>query len=127
MSDTHIWAAKLIDDYNRCFVQRDLHALHRLYVSEGPFTYFDNHADCDSTELEDHLQKVETFFQSGVDISGLDTELVSVSINGHVACITATNRYRGKPDAPPVRVTLVAEQIESEWKIRHLHYSNQPL
>lgn len=103
-----------------------MHELRSLYVDSGPFTYFDNHAFCDAINLEDHLRKIEEFFHSGSDIPGLDTEVLSVMGSGHVACITAITRYKGKADLPPVRLTLIAEQIGTEWKIRHLHYSNQP-
>lgn len=119
-------AERLVDAYNKSFATKDIKALRRLYVESGPFTYFDNHANCDSTDLDDHLKKVDAFFQSGNDIPGLDTEILSVNANGNVACITAKTRYRGKSELPQVRLTLVAECIGDEWKIRHLHYSNQP-
>ena len=126
MNDLHAEAKELIEKYNLCFGSRDILALRELYVASGPFTYFDNHANCDSTDLEDHLKKVKRFFDSQVEIAGLDTQVLSVHVNSGMACITAHVRYRGNMEQPVVWLTLVAEQSTSGWKIRHLHYSNLP-
>ena len=56
---------ELLARYNRAFYDRDLAALRALYVPDVGVPYFDNHADCDSTDLETHLEKVATFFETG--------------------------------------------------------------
>ena len=56
---------ELLERYNRAFYDRDLAALRALYVPDVEVPYFDNHTDCDSTDLESHLDKVATFFETG--------------------------------------------------------------
>jgi hypothetical protein len=120
-------ALALIEAYNDCFVKRDIQELRNLYVPSGPFTYFDNHAGCDSTDIEDHLAKVQCFFESNADIPGLDTELIAAHIFNGTACITAHVRYRRQGEADTVRMSLFAELHGEQWRIRHLHYSALPV
>ena len=56
---------ELLKRHNRAFYDRDLAALRALYVPDVEVPYFDNHADCDSTDIETHLDKVATFFETG--------------------------------------------------------------
>lgn len=55
----------LLDDYHQCFHNKDIDALREMYVQDEALVYFDNHADCDSRTLADHLQKVSHFFDTG--------------------------------------------------------------
>lgn len=125
-------AASLIDRYNQAFVQKDLAALQRLSAddTEGSFTYFDNHAHCDSDSLEDHLRKLKAFFDSGAPIGGLVVEHLRAQVLGSpetpVLLITARVRYRHDASAPPVRMSAVAQQYMTEWRLAHLHFSDVP-
>lgn len=115
---------RLLEDYNQCFYQRDLKALQRLYVDEGPFVYFDNHADCDALSLPAHLQQVQHFFESG-EIVSLQTEVLALSFYGDSGLLVARVGY-GASSPCNVRLSLFAEKHAESWKIRHLHYSQDP-
>lgn len=56
---------ELLERYNRAFYDRDLAALRALYLPDAEIHYFDNHANCDSTDLEKHLENVAKFFETG--------------------------------------------------------------
>lgn len=119
-------ASEILENYIECFTNRDLTRLKDLYVEAGEFCYFDNHAGCDSDNIDDHFEKVKAFFESDESILGLNYEILSGHINGNNICAAAYVYYVSKPDDPKVRVTLVAELYESIWRIRHLHFSKLP-
>ncbi len=110
--------------YNRAFYDRDLVALRALYVPDVEVPYFDNHADGDSTELETHLEKVATFFETG-DITPLLVENVRAFVHGDAACVVATVRYSAEP-VPGVRASFFLERHATAWRIRHIHFSQDP-
>ena len=115
---------ELLARYNRAFYDRDLAALRALYVPDVEVPYFDNHADCDSTDLETHLEKVATFFETG-DIMPLLVENVRVFVHGDAACVVATVRYSAEP-VPGVRASFFLERHVAAWRIRHIHFSQDP-
>ena len=115
---------ELLARYNRAFYDRDLAALRALYVSDAKVSYFDNHADCDSTDLETHLEKVATFFETG-DIVPLLVENVRAFVHGDAACVIATIRYSTKP-VPGIRASFFLERHVTAWRIRHAHFSQHP-
>ena len=110
--------------YNRAFYDRDLAALRALYVPDVEVSYFDNHANGDSTDLETHLKKVETFFETG-DIVPLLVENVRAFVHGDAACVVATVRYSTAP-VPGVRASFFLEHHATGWRIRHIHFSQDP-
>ena len=111
---------ELLARYSRAFYDRDLAALRALYVPDVEVPYFDNHADCDSTDLETHLKKVATFFETG-DIVPLLVEGVRAFVHGDAACVVATVRYSGEP-VPGVRASFFLERHATVWRIRHIHF-----
>lgn len=115
---------KLLDEYNDCFYKRDLDRLKSLYVPDGDVIFFDNHKDCDSKTLEDHLLKVSKFFDTG-KIEELLSEDMAVYQHGDSACLLIKYRYPSKP-TPGVRSTFYLENHDDGWKIRHIHYSFDP-
>lgn len=115
---------ELLARYNRAFYDRDLVALRALYVPDAEVPYFDNHADCDSTDLETHLEKVATFLETG-DIKPLLTENIRAFVHGEAACVVAKVRYSSKP-VPGVRASFFLERHAAAWRIRHIHFSQDP-
>lgn len=115
---------ELLARYNSAFCDRDLAALRTLYVPDEEVPYFDNHADCDSVDLETHLQKVATFFETG-DIVPLLVENVRAFVHGVAACVVATFRYSADP-VPGVRASFFLERHGTAWRIRHVHFSEDP-
>ena len=115
----------LVDRYNRCFYDRDVEALRDLYIAdEHGFAYFDNHAGCDASTLDDHLAAVGAFLRDG-EVVELDTEVLATSTVGDAGWLVARVRY-GRPDVPAVRMSMFAERSGDGWRIRHLHYSDDP-
>jgi hypothetical protein len=114
----------IIDEYSRCFYERDSERLKNLYVSDGDIVYFDNHAYCDSNHLEDHIHKVREFFRNG-NIEELISEDFVVFRHGQGACILIKYRYPSHP-TPCVRTTYYLEHYNDQWKIRHIHCSFDP-
>lgn len=53
---------RFLQQYNQCFYDRNLAALRDMDIDDGKITYFDNHAGCDATDLDRHLQYVRQFF-----------------------------------------------------------------
>jgi len=119
------FAKQVFHAYNECFMRRDLEALRQLYVDDGSFIYFDNHANCDSKMLEDRLAKVGEFFKTG-EIVNLDTEVLGCIVQEESATIAAHVRYKQEKSVPRVRVSAFLERYGDDWKIRHLHYSTDP-
>ena len=115
---------ELLALYNRAFYDRDLAALRAFYVPDVGVPYFDNHADCDSTDLETHLEKVATFFETG-DIVPMLVENLRAFVRGDAACVVATVRYSAEP-VPGVRASLFLERHATAWRIRHIHFSQDP-
>jgi ketosteroid isomerase-like protein len=113
-----------IDEYDQSFYVRNIEKFRSLHVSDGNVVFFDNHANCDSSNYSDHEAKVGNFFNNG-EIVSLIRENVRVFVKGDMACITAVLRYSTKP-YPGVRTTYVMERDHGEWKIRHMHYSFDP-
>ncbi len=114
----------LLDKYHQCFYTKDIDALRAMYVTDEALVYFDNHADCDSRTLADHLQKVSHFFDTG-SIVRLDYEKIVVYEYTDSAVLLTTVRYSSQPN-PGVRASFVFEKHQDEWKIRHIHYSSDP-
>ena len=115
---------ELLARYNKAFCDRDLAALRALYVPDVEVPYFDNHADCDSTGLETHLEKVAMFFETG-DIVPLLVENIRAFAHGDAACVVATVRYSTAP-VPGVRASFFLERHATAWRIRHVHFSQDP-
>ena len=115
---------KFLNEYNDCFYQRDLERLKKLYVPDGDIVFFDNHENCDSNNLEDHLLKVRKFFETG-NIEKLLSEDMVVYQHEKCACLLIKLRYSSKPK-PCVRTTFYLENHDNQWKIRHIHCSFDP-
>ncbi|KAI9134699.1 nuclear transport factor 2 family protein [Acaryochloris sp. CCMEE 5410] len=115
---------QFLRQYNQCFYDRNLAALRNLYVDDGQITYFDNHAGCDATDLDHHLQQVSQFFATGTIVE-LVTEGMHVFQVGEAACVIAKVRYSNQP-RPGVRSTFFLERDQHAWKIRHIHFSTDP-
>ena len=114
----------LLARYNKAFHDRDLAALRALYVPDVEVPYFDNHAGCDSTDLETHLAKVATFLETG-DLMPLLVENVRAFVHGDAACVVATFRYSAE-SVPGVRASFFLERHATAWRIRHIHFSQDP-
>ena len=91
---------ELLAQYNRAFHDRDLAALRALYVPDVEVPYFDNHAGCDSTNFQMHLERVATFLETG-----------------NVMPILVEN----------VRASFFPERHAAAWWIRHIHFSQDPM
>ena len=115
---------ELLARYNRALYDRDLAALRALYVPDVEVHYFDNHADCDSTDLGTPLERVATFFETG-DIVPLLVENVRAFVHRDAACVVATVRYSAEP-VPGVRASLFLERHVTAWRIPHIHFSQNP-
>ncbi|MGI0116287.1 nuclear transport factor 2 family protein [Zooshikella sp. RANM57] len=115
---------QLMDEYDQSFYNRNIDKFRSLHVSDNGVVFFDNHANCDSSNYKAHEDKVANFFQHG-DIGSLIRENVRVFITSDMACITAMLRYSSKP-YPGVRTTYVLERDSGAWKIRHMHHSFDP-
>ncbi len=115
---------QLLRRYNQCFYDRDIAALRDMYVADGNVIYFDNHAKCDSSEIEAHLIKVKEFFDTG-SIVELLSENLTVYQFGDAACMVVKIRYSNNPQ-PSVRASFFLEKHSRQWKIRHIHFSNDP-
>ena len=114
----------LLAEYDDCFFERDIERLRSLYVADGDVIYFDNHADCDSADLEDHIAKLKHFFDTGT-IEELASEDLTVFRHGSSACVLIKYRYPSRP-TPCVRSTYYLERHDDLWKIRHIHASFDP-
>ena len=115
---------QLLSRYNQCFYERDLEALRALYIPDNEVPYFDNHANCDSSDLETHLENVANFFRSG-NLVPLVSEDLRVFPRGEAACMVLKVRYKNKP-SQGVRTSFFLERHDGEWKIRHIHFSQDP-
>ena len=115
---------QLLRQYNQCFYERDIESLRNMYVPDGNVIYFDNHANCDSSNIEIHLAKVEEFFDKG-SIVELLSENLTVYQFGDAACMVVTVRYSSNPQ-PGVRASFFLEKHLLQWKIRHIHFSTDP-
>lgn len=113
-----------IDQYNECFYRRDIDALREMYSSDGDIIYFDNHSQCDSYNLDDHIEKVGRFIGSG-DIEKLQYEVLRVFEKTDSVCLIVRFVYPSNP-APSVRASFYLERVGAQLKIRHLHYSFDP-
>ena len=114
----------IIDEYSSCFYERDIERLKNLYVPDGDIIYFDNHADCDSIGLEDHLKRIGDFVGSD-SVEELSSEDFIVFRHGQAACMLIKYRYPSRP-TPSVRTTYYLELHNVQWKIRHIHCSFDP-
>ncbi|MDJ0592270.1 MAG: nuclear transport factor 2 family protein [Pleurocapsa sp. MO_226.B13] len=115
---------QLLKRYNQCFYDRNIESLRNMYVPDGEVIYFDNHANCDSCDLETHLSKVKDFFDSGIIVELL-SEKLTVYQFGDAACMVVKVRYSNNPQ-PGVRASFFLEKYFWEWKIRHIHFSTDP-
>ncbi len=115
---------KVLDDYDQSFQNRDINALRNMYSSDGDISFYDNHSNCDSFNLDDHIKRARIFFETGtiVDIS---SENLIVYENSESACMVVTHRYSNRPK-PGVRATYFLEKENGSWKIRHVHCSFDP-
>lgn len=113
-----------IDQYNDCFYRRDIDALRDMYSSDGDIIYFDNHSLCDSYNLENHIEKVGKFIESG-DVEKLQYEILRVFDTTSSVCLIVKFIYPSNP-VPSVRTTFYLERTGTQLKIRHLHYSFDP-
>ena len=121
---------RILESYNQCFYQRDLEALRRMYAEERRMIYFDNHADCDTEELDAHLDAVGRFFREGKktesgDVEPVAIENLTVYCSDAAAFATAVFRYQSAP-RPGVRATFAFAAREGGWRILHIHFSFDP-
>lgn len=119
-----------IHAYNQCFYDKDMEALTSLY-SPTLFTgFWDNHANCDSDRLDNHLAKLSEFFSQGktTESGGIEPlrieELKVRGANGFLL-LTAVLRYNSAP-IPGVRSTFVLVEEHGSWKAIHIHHSFDP-
>lgn len=113
-----------MDEYDQTFYERDIDKFRSQHISDNGFVFFDNHANCDSNNYQEHEAKVANFFKSG-EIGKLIRENIRVFVGGDMACVTAMLRYSSKP-LPGVRTTYVLERKSGAWKVRHMHHSFDP-
>jgi quinol monooxygenase YgiN len=123
-------ALSFIHAYNDCFYQKDIDQLRALYVPENDVVFWDNHAKCDSTSLETHLEMVGRFFSEGKltesgDVEPLVLEDLQVTCLNGTAILTVILRYQSKP-TPGVRTTFVLVDVDGEWRAKHVHHSFEP-
>lgn len=116
--------------YNQCFYDRDVEALRRLYAARDFTQFWDNHAGCDSTRLQDHFERVATFFENGKTtesgtVEDLLIEDVQASATQDALVVTAVLRYGSAP-RPGVRSTFVLFWETDGWKAVHIHHSFDP-
>ncbi|MEM1301727.1 MAG: nuclear transport factor 2 family protein [Pseudomonadota bacterium] len=116
--------------YNDCFYRRDLAGLRALYSDQAFTVFWDNHRECDSTTLDDHLGKVGAFFAHGkATESGAVEPLVIETPRAHLTdaslLITAVLRYHSAP-RPGVRSTFCLVDEGGTWKAIHIHHSFDP-
>ena len=116
---------ELLARYNRAFYDRDLVALRALYVPDVEVPYFDNHADGDSTDLETHLEKVGAFFETGDITRRCWSRTCEHSSMGMPRAWSPTVRYSAEP-VPGVRASFFLERHATAWRIRHIHFSQDP-
>ena len=90
---------------------------------DGNVIYFDNHANCDPSEIEIHLTKLKEFFDNGSIVELLSENLVVYQV-GDAACMVVTVRYSSNPK-PGVRASFFLEKYSGQWKIRHIHFSTR--
>ena len=105
----------LLKQYNQCFYERDIESLRNMYVPDGNVIYFDNHANCDSSEIEVHLTKVKEFFDNSSIVELLSENLAVFQV-GDAACMVVTVRYSSNPQ-PGVRASFFMERRSGQWKI----------
>lgn len=113
-----------IDQYNDCFYRGDIGALREMYSSDGDIVYFDNHSQCDSYSLDNHIEKVSKFIKSG-SIERLQYEILKAFDTADSVCLIVKFIYPSNP-TPSVRTTFYLERAGKQLKIRHLHYSFNP-
>lgn len=114
----------LVNAYDRAFRERDIIALRGLYSSDSRVRFFDNDPSCDSPDLDDHMAKLASFFESGTVVP-ISTESPEIFATDSAACITVIHRYSNRP-FPAVRATYYAELESGSWRIRHIHCSYDP-
>ncbi|MEM9715888.1 MAG: nuclear transport factor 2 family protein [Pseudomonadota bacterium] len=119
-----------IQMYNQCFYDRDLDGLRSLYSSDEFSVFWDNHKDCDSTNLDDHFAKLATFFETGKEteageVEPLQIEDMNVCNGSDMAVVTAILRYQSTP-RPGVRSTFVLINHDNSWRAVHIHHSFDP-
>lgn len=113
-----------LDRYIQAFLETDPSALRSMYC-EGEMIYFDNHSDCDTFLLDDHISKVAEFLKSG-NASQVFYKEPIVYADAHSACLITYFRYDGQ-DEYKIRTTFYLESPKpNEWKIRHVHCSELP-
>ena len=115
---------QLLELYNQCFYERDIDSLRNLYVPDGDIIYFDNHADCDSANIDIHLAKIKEFFANGTIVELLSENLTVYQV-GNAACMIVIVRYSNNSH-PGIRASFFLEKHLLQWKIRHIHFSTNP-
>ena len=115
---------------NQCFYDRDIDALKLLYAPSSSVGFWDNHANCDTYELKEHIKKLSDFFENGKQtetgtVEPLLVENLRASSEDGFAVLTAVLRYQSAP-RPGVRSSFVLKKHDENWKIIHLHHSFDP-
>jgi hypothetical protein len=55
-----------LEDYNNCFLQKDINRLRQFYSDDNEeLIYFDNHKNNDTFTIDDHLSLLSEFFKNG--------------------------------------------------------------
>jgi len=124
MEDLREKYSSFIDKYNNCFYERNVNALREMYAQNEDIIFFDNHEGCDSYSLQDHIDKVVNFIESG-DIEKLSYRIIKVFEGKQNTCLIVKFIYPSKP-VPSVRATFYLANEHNELKIKHIHYSFDP-
>ncbi|WP_165390228.1 nuclear transport factor 2 family protein [Thalassococcus sp. S3] len=129
-SQLHQSGLEFLRAYNQCFYDKDLVALKGLYSSTSFTVFWDNHPNCDSNTLDDHFEKLSTFFSKGKltesgSVEPLLIEELQTRASSGMLLVTAILRYQSAP-IPGVRSSFVLVEEDGRWKALHIHHSFDP-
>ena len=107
--------ADFLTRYNQCFYDRDIDALKLLYAPSSSVGFWDNHANCDTYELKEHIKKLSDFFENGKQtetgtVEPLLVENLRASSEDGFAVLTAVLRYQSAP-RPGYTATLESGHV----------------
>lgn len=118
--------------YNTTFLSKDCTALREFYAPDNDdLVYFDNHKGNDTFTVDAHMDLLADFFEQGKETESKEVEEISMTKErffqtDSAACICFYAHYKSFP-TPAVRSTLYLEKLSQGWRIKHAHYSFEPM